>query len=293
NDVIGNAEIIEILENVLETKNTPHLLFTGPPGTGKTTCAWILSKKIISNADAILELNASDERGIDVVRTTIKNFAQRVINDVPFKFVILDEADSMTNAAQQAMRRTMETNPGVRFILICNSVAKIFEPIQSRCAILRFEKIGDALMTRRINEIVTTEGIEITDGAVKMVVTLADGDMRQALNILQCALNADFVSENVILKVTGQPSPTIVERILQNICEGDIERAFVDFDMMWDEKYDPADIVNALFRVAKSKNDLETLKCIGPLQVRVAEGVASKLQFYGMFYELLKVKNSL
>ncbi|KAG0440903.1 Replication factor C subunit 4 [Dictyocoela muelleri] len=289
-EVLGNSEIIEILKNTAETKNTPHLLFTGSPGTGKTTCAWILSKKIINNEDGILELNASDDRGIDVVRTTIKNFSQRVINNIPFKFVILDEADSMTNAAQQAMRRTMETNSTVRFILICNSLTKIFEPIQSRCAILKFEKISNLQMTNRLKEIILNESIKISEDAINMIVNLADGDMRQALNILQCSINADFINEKVILKVTGQPSPTIVDRILNNICNNDIEQALLDFDMMWDEKYDPADIVNAFFRVAKNKNDLETLKCIGPLQIRITEGVASKLQFYGMFYELLKIK---
>ncbi|EPR79329.1 Replication factor C [Spraguea lophii 42_110] len=291
-DVIGNVDVIHLLEGAIRNIDMPHLLFTGPPGTGKTTSAKILASKLINNNEYVLELNASDERGIDVVRSTIKNFSRKKSIGVPFKLIILDEADSMTIAAQQAMRRVMEIySNDCRFILICNDFNKIFEPIQSRCAVLLFEKIKEEEIISRVKEIVEKEKIKITSKGIETLVSLANGDLRQSINILQSIQNLPFVSdEHTISEVTGLPSPIIIKKILKNLMDKNIDEALKLFDEMWDNKYDPSDIITSFFRVSKKTNNYNLLKAIGLTHLKIVEGINSKIQFYGLFYDILNVK---
>lgn len=158
NEVVGNEESVDRLRVIARQGNLPNIIIAGPPGTGKTTSILCLAREMLGDAvkEAVLELNASDARGIDVVRSRIKDFAQKKVTLPPgrHKLIILDEADSMTKGAQQALRRTMEIHSKTtRFALACNMSSKIIEPIQSRCAILRFTRLSDKEVVKRVKEV--------------------------------------------------------------------------------------------------------------------------------------------
>ncbi|MCO5580288.1 hypothetical protein L7F22_034154 [Adiantum nelumboides] len=195
-DVVHQEEVVLTLTNTLETGNLPHLLFYGPPGTGKTSTALAISHQLFGPElykTRVLELNASDDRGINVVRTKIKDFAAVAVGPgvsgypcPPFKIIILDEADSMTEDAQNALRRTMETYSKVtRFCFICNYVSRIIEPLASRCAKFRFKPLLDNVLSSRIQFICQEEGLSLDSEALATLNSVSEGDMRRAITYLQ------------------------------------------------------------------------------------------------------------
>ena len=212
-DVVGNEETVSRLQVIADDGNVPNLILAGPPGTGKTTSMHCLARALLGSAykQACLELNASDARGIDVVRGKIKSFAQKKVSLPPrrHKIIILDEADSMTASAQQALRRTMEIYAGTtRFALACNISSKIIEPIQSRCAILRFSRLADDELLRRLMEVIEAEGVKYAPDGLRALVFTAQGDMRNALNNLQStAAGFGTVNEKNVFKVGNACAP--------------------------------------------------------------------------------------
>ena len=218
-EVVGQEEIIKRVKSLTSSLNIPHLLFAGPAGTGKSTLALIVVKELFGKDwhENYLELNASDERGIDVVRGKVKDFARtKPMGNVPFKLIFLDESDALTPEAQQALRRTMEAFSTIsRFILAANYSSRIIDPIQSRCAVFRFSSLKEADVKHFIERIVKGEKLKIDDSAIEAIIKLSEGDLRKVANILQASsILGKKISEDVIYEVAVQAEPKEVKRMI-------------------------------------------------------------------------------
>ena len=247
--------------------------------------------------NAVLELNASNERGIDVVREKIKGFAQSKVTLPPnrHKIVILDEADSMTTGAQQALRRTMEIySSTTRFALACNTSDKIIEPIQSRCAHVRFNKLNDEQIKKRILTICKLENIDFTDDGIKAILFVSQGDARQAINSLQSTVYGfGQVNYENVFKVCDEPHPLLVKEMLKFCVENKYEDAYKKMKHLWKMGYSSQDIISNVFSVCKMYDmpenlKLEFLKEIGVANLRMNKSISSLLQFAGLLCRLCR-----
>ncbi len=229
-DVVGHKHIVERLEKYAKTKNMPHLLFAGPAGVGKTVCAIALGKELFGKTfnQNFLELNASDERGIDVIRGKIKDFAAVLpYGDADFKIIFLDEADALTRDAQAALRRTMEKYARTcRFILSCNYSSRIIDPIQSRSAVFRFKPLSEEEIMKRLEYIAKQEHLQVSKEALKALVHVSEGDMRKAINFLQSAsVLGKKVDEETVYKVAARARPKEVQEVIETALKGDFMKA--------------------------------------------------------------------
>jgi len=225
-EMVNQKEIVERLESFVKTKNIPHCIFAGPPGTGKTTAALCLARDLYGAGyrEHLMELNASDERGINVVRKTVKTFARmRSIGEIPFKIMILDEADNMTRDAQQALRRTMERFTGTcRFILIANYSGKIIEPIQSRCAPFRFTYLSREDHDIYLRRIIEKENVKMSDDGLDAIFEVCGGDLRKTTNTLQAAASLGRpIDAETIYSVIGRANPADVREMITLAMKGD------------------------------------------------------------------------
>ena len=251
-ELVGQQDIIQRVESLTNSLNIPHLLFAGPAGTGKSTMALIVVKELFKEnwKENYLELNASDERGINVVREKVKSFARtKSLGDVSFKVIFLDEADALTPEAQQALRRTMENYSNTcRFVLSCNYSSKIIDPIQSRCAIFRFKLLEKRDIDRYIMRIAEKEGITITPGALEMLYEGSEGDCRKATNLLQSTASiSPSISEELINTVLSNAKPKDIKVVLDYSLAGDFQKAREKLlDIMLKESISGQDVIKSI-----------------------------------------------
>ncbi|KAF9924728.1 replication factor C subunit 4 [Linnemannia zychae] len=292
-DIVGNEETVERLQLIANKGNMPHMIISGSPGIGKTTSVLCLAHELLGPAfkEGVLELNASDDRGIDVVRNKIKTFAQKKVTLPPgrHKIVILDEADSMTAGAQQALRRTMEIySSTTRFALACNQSSKIIEPIQSRCAMLRYTKLTDKQVLQRL--------VKYNAAGLEALIFTAEGDMRQAINNLQSTWSGfGYVNDENVFKVCDQPHPVMVNAIIASCLQVNVDNALQGIHQLWRQGYSAVDIITTLFRVVKFYDGmpeymkLDYIKEIGLTHMKILEGVTSLVQLGGLISRLCKL----
>jgi replication factor C small subunit len=298
-DIVGQDEIVERLSSYVKSGNLPHLLFTGSAGVGKTTAAVTLAREFFKDSWQMnfRELNASDERGIDVVRNQIKQFARTTpLGDAKFKILFLDEADALTTDAQSALRRTMESYAQTcRFILSCNYSSKIIDPIQSRCAIYRFKPLGEAAVKEEVNRIAKKEGLSITKEAMDAIVYIAQGDMRKAINALQgAAIISNKIDDKMVYAITSTARPDEIDDLLKRSLGGDFDGAeSVLAFLLHDRGIAPNELINQCYRAIVKMNldrslKVELIDHLGETDFRLSEGANSDIQMEAMIARFIR-----
>jgi len=289
-EIVNQREVVERLKVFVKERSMPHLLFAGPPGTGKTTAAHALAHDLYGEnyRQYVLELNASDERGINVIREKVKEFARsRAPEGIPFKIVLLDEADNMTGDAQQALRRLMELyTASTRFILLANYPSKIIDPIQSRCAFFRFTPLSRDDVVGRLRYIAEREAVEYDDEALDTIYEISEGDMRKAINILQAAAAMGRVTVEAVFKVVGMARPREVREMIKLALSGDFTKAReVMRKLMLEYGLSGEDVVRQIHREIFSSelNIPEELRVmiadyLGEIHFRLVEGSDDDIQ---------------
>lgn len=301
-DIVGNEEAVSRLAQFAKDGNMPNIILHGPPGCGKTTMISCMARKLLgpNMKDAVLELNASNERGLDVVRNKIKMFAQAKVTLEPGKqkLIILDEADAMTEAAQQALRRTIEIySKTTRFAFACNIFDKIIEPIQSRCAVVKFNRLNEDQLRDKMLSICKMMNVPYDDKGINAIIYTAQGDMRQAINNLQSTYDGfGSITEENVFKVCDEPPPVVIETIVESCLKMKLGEAEKSLEHLFKLGYCTEDIISSMFRVVKSYKmsefkKLEYLKQIGIIQIRVVQGVNSMLQLKGLISHFCKISN--
>jgi len=293
-EVLGQDEIIKRVEAFVKKKNMPHLLFAGPAGVGKTTLSLVIARKLFGDdwRNNFLELNASDERGIDVIRVKVKDFARtRAIGDVPFKIIYLDECDALTKDAQQALRRTMENyTQTCRFILSCNYSSKIIDPIQSRCSVFRFKPLPKDDAGKIIDDIAKHEKLTIDEKAKEALIQLSEGDCRKLENIMQsCAAMKSHITEQVIFSVASAARPKEIHDVLIACAKGDFLGAKNKLlDTMLNHGLSGIDVIKQVqpeiwkLEGVDSRKKLEMVKECGEAEFRMVEGSDEFIQLEAM-----------
>ena len=291
-EMVGQEAILPLLRSYAEKRSMPHLLFAGPPGSGKTTAALALARDLFGTdwRASFRELNASDERGIDTVRTTIKEYARTApLGDVGFKILFLDEADNLTAEAQASLRRLMERYSGsCRFILSCNYSSRIIEPIQSRCAVFRFRAYSPDAVRAQIKRIATAEGKKVAPDALDTILTASAGDMRRATNLLQLAgTHADTVTAETIKEYATVPLRREVEGMLSAALAGNFREARDRlFSLFVERGASGEDILKAIHsylpdipeNVLPARDKVRLLEYLGEVDFRLAQGASDRIQ---------------
>lgn len=296
-EIINQKHVVARVKVFVEERNIPHMLFAGPPGTGKTTMALCIARELYGEQwrQNVLETNASDERGIDVIRGKIKDFARTMaLGGAEYRIVVLDEADALTAEAQQALRRTMETySSTVRFILVCNYSSKIIPPIQSRTAVFRFKALSEEDVRQFINRIVKGEKLKIDEKAVHAIVYLCEGDLRRVANLLQAAAAlGEKITESMIYEVASQARPDDIKRMLENALKGRFKDARdLLHKMLVMQGLAGEDVVREIHRQVYGLNLPEEVKvrlveALGEYEFRISEGADALIQLEAFLAQL-------
>ncbi|UCG95394.1 MAG: replication factor C small subunit [archaeon] len=300
-EVVNQKDIVERLQAFVKNNNVPNMLFAGPAGIGKTTCALAIAHEVYGDKwkQNYLETNASDERGIDTIRHKIKDFARtRPIGGVPFKIAVLDEADALTPEAQQALRRTMENYTGTcRFILIANYSSRIIDPIQSRCAVFRFTGIEKDKSKKHLREIAKKEKLKIDDKAFDAILYLSEGDMRRSINLLQSsAALGKKITEKTVYDVAVQAKPKDIKDMLDLALKG----KFLDsrkklYDLLINQGISGEDIVKEMHRQVydldtKEENKVNIIQHLGEYEFRLDGGGNPMIQLEAFLAQLAILK---
>jgi replication factor C small subunit len=298
-DIVGQDNIIERLKAYVKTKNVPHLIFAGPAGTGKTTSALALAREVFGEEtwkQNFHELNASDERGIAIVRGKIKDFARTApIGETQIKIIFLDEADSLTPDAQAALRRTIEKYTRIcRFILSVNYSSKIIEPIQSRCAVFRFKPIKAEDIKKYIRKIATKEKLEITSDGLEILIFISRGDLRKAINTLQvgASINKKITAE-ILYETSATARPEDVKELINTAIGGNFMAARNQlYDLLIKYGLSGEDIVKQIHRsifdlTIPDENKVQLIEKTGEIEFRIVEGSNTHIQLESLLAQFV------
>ena len=300
-EIINQTEIIGSLKALIkDPTDMPHLLFSGSAGVGKTTTALCLSRQILGsnyNLNSILELNASDERGIGMVREKVKKFSKwSGFADIPFKIIILDEADEMTSDAQTALRRIIEDAAKIcRFILIANNVSKIIEPIQSRCAAFKFTSVSEQDVIARLEEIAKKEKVKTDKKGLKAIYEYTDGDLRHAINLMQATASLGGITEENVKASAGLTKTSDVDEVLKIALSGKVVEArekMIELIKVYGmSESDFLKYLNSAVFKSKHGKLSDILQVIAKYDYRILVGANSEIQLSAMLAELAKLEN--
>ncbi|GMM36216.1 replication factor C subunit 3 [Saccharomycopsis crataegensis] len=294
-DIYGQKEIVVTLEKFVDEGKLPHLLFYGPPGTGKTSTVLAMAKRIYGPQhykSMILELNASDDRGIDVVREQVKNFASTMqIFNKGFKLIILDEADSMTNVAQNALRRIIEKyTKNARFVILANYAHKLNPALLSRCTRFRFQPLQESAIQERIKYVCEKETLKVSEPATDALLKLSKGDMRKSLNVLQACQSAlddpsnDEVTKEMVYECIGNANPDDINSLLDSILKEDFTTSYLYFEKVTKSKgLAIIDILSGIIEILdsyklKPQTRVKILKRLSEIEYGISKGGNTKIQ---------------
>ncbi len=298
-DIVGQDSIVERLKAYVKTKNVPHLIFAGPAGTGKTTSVLALAREVFGEEtwkQNFHELNASDERGIAIVRGKIKDFARTApIGETQIKIIFLDEADSLTPDAQAALRRTIEKYTRIcRFILSVNYSSKIIEPIQSRCAVFRFKPIKAEDIKKYIRKIATKEKLEITSDGLETLIFISRGDLRKAINTLQVGASIDKkITAEILYETSATAKPEDVKELINTAIGGNFMAARNQlYDLLIKYGLSGEDIVKQIHRsifdlTIPDENKVQLIEKTGEIEFRIVEGSNAHIQLESLLAQFV------